>query len=360
MLGFKFQQYKASGMKINALNYPDKMVRFKYTRTLIFIITLLFPAFMYASNWSDATAKKVREMYPIEKSKNPAASAEFLKAMEYRIYIEELHPTMDYDNPVMLKLIRQMDEHFQKGKKLLPKNSVEDIVWWVLFYKDIYGLIVPPRNDYSLAYENLPYQEFAQKHDEILQMIERYPYGIVNFNLPEIKRFRFQAMAALVSFYSGKYPRRYPAQHQDYYLDDPQSVKNLSKVLKHYEVVKNKYLLGSKFVHAMTLSYSSDMVDISSELIKIRMYHTQNQQFLPEMCTSNEAIIIKDNLPVILDSMKIDNYQTNVIYSDMFDKKHTNNPALFKLLARRCPNLNPDMQNAVAQMNHLIKTKGKK
>lgn len=336
----------------------------KFRWIFLFLAVVIFPFIANASNWTDATAKKVREMYPIEKSKNPAASAEFLKAMEYRIYIEELHPSMDYNNPVILKLIRQMDEHFQKGKKLLPKNSVEDIVWWVLFYKDIYGLTVPQRNDMSLAYENLPYQEFAKKHDEIFQMIERYPYGVVNFDLPEIKGFRFQAMTALVDFYSGRYAHRYSgttAKERAFdYVNDPNSQKNFQKLLKHYEIAKSKYFNTSKFVDPMALQYSANIVFITAELVRIRMYHTPNQQFLPDNCISNEVINIKNYLPVVLDAMKYDNHQTQAVYQELFDTRYTNNPALFRLIARTCPNLNPEMATSVVKMNQLIKSKGKK
>lgn len=338
-------------------------IKFKWILLLIFVV--VFPLFAGTSLWMDATAKKVREMYPIEKSKNSAASAEFLKALEYRIYIDELHPTMDYDNPIILKLIEHMDDHFQKGKKLLPKESVEDIVWWVLIYKEIYGLVVPPRNDNSLAYDNLNYQEFSKKHDEIFQMIKRYPEGEVYFDLPEIRGFQFQAMAILVEYYNAKYMKRFNKnntlkQNLDFLYNDQKNNhydEHLKEILASYEIIKNKYLNQSKFLAEMRLHYYADIVYMSTILILKEEYNADKYQLPSEMCLSHEANLIKAYTPALLNSLEINNYQTQMIFKKLFDKKLSDKPTIFVDLALKCPNLNPTMQDAAKRIIILNKNK---
>ena len=167
------------------------MKKYKYKILIGFLALIVMSVYIFITTWQTSTYKEVRTMYPLEKSQNKKASEEFLKAMEYRIYIKQLHSFFDYDSSIMKPLLEKLNEHYEKGKTLLPNDSVEDIVWWVLFYKEIYGLVMPPKNDNSLAYENLPYQEFTKVHDEVFEKIERYPYGKVYFKLDEIKKFRF-------------------------------------------------------------------------------------------------------------------------------------------------------------------------
>lgn len=342
-----------------------KPVSIKLNWILLLIFTVIFPLFADTSIWMDATAKKVREMYPIEKSKNPVASAEFLKAMEYRIYIDELHPTTNYDHPVIKKLIEKMNEHFQKGKTLLPKESVEDIVWWVLLYKDIYGLVVPPRNDNSLAYENLPYQEFTKKHDEIFKMIKRYPEGEVNFDLPEIKGFQFQAMAILVEYYNAKYMKCFNKKNTleenlDFLYNDQKNNhydEHLKEILASYEIIKNKYLGQSKFIEEMRLHYYSDVVYMSIILMLKEEYNNDKYQLPSAMCLSREANLIKAYTPALLNSLEMDNYQTQMIYRKIFDKNMSDNPTIFLDFAKQCPNLNPEMKDIARRIFLLNKNK---
>ena len=51
--------------------------------------------------------------------------------------------------------------------------------------------------------------EFAKKHDEIFEMIKRYPFGEINFDIKQINEYKFQTMAILVEFYIARYTNRY-------------------------------------------------------------------------------------------------------------------------------------------------------
>jgi len=331
--------------------------KYKYKLLVGLIALVVMSTYIFITTWQSTTYKEVHTMYPLEKSKNPQASEEFLKAMEYRIYIKELHPFFDYDSFIMAPLLEKLDYHFQRGKALLPKDSVEDIVWWTLFYKEIYGLLVPPRNDNSLAYENLPYQEFGKVHDEVYEMIMRYPDGEVYFKIDEIKSFRFKAMAILVEFYYGKYSRKYNSKIQkekaQEYANDLVSKQRLKKVLQYYIITKKKYLDISSHYKKMYLHYVSDIVSISSSIVLKEIYQDKNLQLQKKICHSQEAIIIQKYTQLLLDSLQINNHQTKIIFTDVFDVEHTNNVAMFMMLANKCHNLNPAMKEIAKKVYKL-------
>ena len=250
----------------------------KYKIKLLFFIIsfIIFSAYVVVTSWKSATYKEVQSMYPIQYSSNKEASKAFLKAMEYRIYIKELHTFLDYDNFIMMMLLANLNMHFAEGKALLPKDSVEDIVWWVLFYKDMYGLVVPPRNDNSLAYENLSYDEFSKVHDEVFEMIKRYPYGEVNFRLKEIREFRFQAMAILVEFYYKRYSNRYDGKNraikENLHEHDIKVVQNLKDIKELYLKVYNEQIMFSNYKNDMKYNFLNDMVYMSGEIIAKYIY----------------------------------------------------------------------------------------
>lgn len=339
------------------MNIKENITQHRWKALFVVLTTIVISIYIAFTSWIHATQQEVFEMYPIKYSQNKEASTEFLKAMEYRIYIKELHPYFDYDSFVMKPLLNKMNDHFKQGKVLLSKNSVEDIVWWVLFYKDIYGLVVPPRNDNSLAYENLPPKEFVKVHDEVYEMIERYPFGEVYFDLDEIKKFRFQAMAILVEFFSGEYTDRYNGKTEkekaQEYAKDMGSKTKLLTTIKNYELVKNKYLNISAFYKQMHLHYIADIVGISSELILKEIYQNKNLQLPKEICFSQEAYRIQENTQFLLDATEADKHQAKIIFTDLFDVNHTNNVAMFMMLAKKCDNLNPTMRNIAKRVYKL-------
>jgi len=332
----------------------------KRYKNKIIIALALMSAYIFITIWQARTYEEVHAMYPLSKSKNPQASAEFLKAMEYRIYIKELHPFFDYDSFVMAPLLEKLDYHLQKGKALLPKDSVEDIVWWTLFYKEIYGLLVPPRNDNSLAYENLPYQEFAKVHDEVYEMIMRYPEGEVYFNLKEIEQFRFKAMAILVGFYVDRSTRRYQGKTQKEKsikaANDVVLYKNLQKILKKYKLVYKKINL-SKNQQFMEYEYLSDIVYIYTKLIMNYTFIYKTQKLPTDICYSNNSqLIIAYTNKLIKFVENVKSIQSQRIYTSLFREKYTSFvPTVFKLLDYRCENLEPETSKIVQRIEQLNK-----
>jgi len=320
----------------------------KYKNKILLAISglIVMSAYIFVTTWQSSTYKEVHAMYPIQKSKNPQASEEFLKAMEYRIYIKQLHPFFDYDSFIMAPLLEKLDYHFKKGKSLLPKDSVEDIVWWVLFYKEIYGLLGNSKNDDSLWYENLPYKEFRKVHDKVYEMIMRYPDGEVYFNIPEIEQFRFKTMAILVGFYYKNYSLRYDGKSK---VDkakkanmDVLSVNNLKVVQEKYKFIYKNFISLSKNKNFMKNEYLADQVSLSSKLI-VKYVRINNTQDLPEsICYSENVKFILQNTNDLLNFVKNKkNHQAYVINRLLFDENYSNVPIVMKLLDYECMNLRP-------------------
>lgn len=249
---------------------------------LIALVVIVVTFFILS--WKSATYEEVQTMYPLKYSQNKEASAEFLKAMEYRIYINQLHPFFDYNSVVMAPLLQKIDYHFQKGKALLPEDSVEYIVWWTLFYKEIHGLLGNIKNDTSMSYAELPYKEFIKVHDKVYEMIMRYPEGKVYFNIDEINKFRFKTMAILVGFYYKQYSYRYSGKSdkeretkEDF---DPKVTKLFDDIKKKYKIAYKKYIAESSKKKFMEREYFTDLIYISADIIA-KYTFINNSQKLP-------------------------------------------------------------------------------
>ena len=341
--------------------------KYKNKIVLAFIGLVLMSVYIFFTTWQERTYKEVHTMYPIEKSKNPKASEEFLKAMKYRIYIKELHPYFDYNSFVMAPLLMKMNYHFKKGVKLLPKDSVEDIVWWTLFYKEIYRLLVPPRNDNSMAYENLPPKEFAKVHDAVYRMIMRYPEGKVYFDIPEIKAFRFKVMAILVEFYYKKYSNRYNGKSMIEKAKkankDTNSVDKLIVVQEKYRLAYKNFIDYSKNKFFMENYYLTDQVYIASELIVKYVRINNTQRIPPKICNSGSTQFVVDYIEQLLNFVKGNNSeQSNTINTLLFNENYSNVPVVLQLLNYRCQNLQPDISQLVYkidQLNKKLNNKGK-
>ena len=306
-------------------------------------IIFIFLATIYtvAVSWHAGTLKGAREFYPLEKSENRAASEAFIEAQVYMAHIEKLHAYFDYDSIVMKPFMSRMNEAFERGKSLLPEDSIEDILWWVFTYRHMYGLVVPPRNDNSIAYDRLPPDAFAKVHDKVYEMIKRFPKGKLTFPTERFVKYRFQAYQTLVDFYSGQYSLRYNPKDGDtlkQFRMDNKASQRLKKILKEYSVVKQKYLKdvgkGSERYQQELYDFELDMVYVALDVI-FHEVALNNKKLPKEMCTSKEADIIMKYSEALLPIAKKD----KKIFKNIFDEKHTATLAGLGHLVVSCPTI---------------------
>ncbi|RXI35553.1 hypothetical protein CRU99_13830, partial [Malaciobacter mytili] len=158
-----------------------------------FLSIYIFPTFI-SSNIL------IKAEFPLDKSPNPEASKHFINAMEHKTKIANLHKSVDYDNPIMKPFLDDLNEEYEKGKSLLPKNSAEDVYWYVILFRGIHGIGgIPDRKDMSLAYKNIySKEEYEQHYQEIVNKIKRLATDDFNFDVPRITQYKYEFMVNLI------------------------------------------------------------------------------------------------------------------------------------------------------------------
>ena len=121
--------------------------------------------------------------------------------MEYKNYILNLHRFVDYDNFLMRPLFNKMNEEYEKGKSLLPETSAEDVYWYVILYRGIYGIGgIPDRRDMSMAFKTtLTKEEYKKHYEEIVDKIKRFAINDFNYDVPRVTEYKFDFMIDLLN-----------------------------------------------------------------------------------------------------------------------------------------------------------------
>ncbi|AXH12593.1 hypothetical protein [Halarcobacter bivalviorum] len=158
-----------------------------------FLSIFIFPTFI-SSNIL------IKAEFPLDKSPNPEASKHFINAMEHKTKIANLHKSVDYDNPIMKPFLDDLYFEYEKGKSLLPKNSAEDVYWYVILFRGIHGIGgYPQRKDMSLSYKNMySKEEYKQHYQEIVNKIKRLATDDFNFDVPRITQYKYEFMVNLI------------------------------------------------------------------------------------------------------------------------------------------------------------------
>ncbi|WNL29906.1 hypothetical protein [Aliarcobacter cryaerophilus] len=174
-----------------------KRLRIRY---IILILLVLF-TFSYISTFSKSTINMLSNEFPLDKSPNPQATEHFIKSMEYKNYILNLHRFVDYDNFLMRPLFNKMNEEYEKGKSLLPETSAEDVYWYVILYRGIYGIGgIPDRRDMSMAFKTtLTKEEYKKHYEEIVDKIKRFAINDFNYDVPRVTEYKFDFMIDLLN-----------------------------------------------------------------------------------------------------------------------------------------------------------------
>ncbi|MDN5114423.1 hypothetical protein [Aliarcobacter butzleri] len=261
-----------------------KRLRIRY---IILILLVLF-VFSYISIFSKNTINMLSNEFPLEKSPNPQATEHFIKAMEYKNYILNLHRFVNYDNFLMKPLLTKMDEEYEKGKSLLPETSAEDVYWYVILYRGIYGIGgIPDDNDMSMAFKTTLTKEDYKKHyEEIVDKIKRFAINDFNYDVPRVTEYKFGFMENLIDefFISSR------IQIKDF-INNKKYLEDLMYIYPIYKDFSNKYLVLSK----QKLSPEFLIFDEIKFLIDIIILNAyQNNNTL--ICNNNENLVLIDKL----------------------------------------------------------------
>ena len=221
---------------------------FKRLRIRYIILILVILIFLgYISTFSKSTTSMLSNEFPLDKSPNPQATEHFIKAMEYRNYISHIHNFIDYDNFLMRPLFNKMNEEYEKGKSLLPKTSAEDVYWYVILYRGIYGIGgIPDDYDMSMAYKTTLTKEDYKKHyEEIVDKVKRFAINDFNYDVPRVTEYKFDFMDNLLTELSISSVSKLENGFQQAKYDE-EHLKNLIYIYPLYKDFSNKYMPLSK------------------------------------------------------------------------------------------------------------------
>lgn len=176
-----------------------KRLRIRYIILILLLSIPLSYVFQYVVNVTLISKNE----FPLDKSPNAQATEHFIKAIEYRNYISHLHNFVDYDNFLMKPLLTKMNEEYEKGKYLLPETSAEDVYWYVILYRGIYGIGgIPDDYDMSMAFKTTLTKEDYKKHyKEIVDKIKRFAINDFNYDAPRVTNYKFEFMSNLLTEY---------------------------------------------------------------------------------------------------------------------------------------------------------------
>ena len=212
--------------------------------------------------------------------------------MEYRNYISHIHNFIDYDNFLMKPLLTKMNEEYEKGKSLLPKTSAEDVYWYVILYRGIYGIGgIPDDYDMSMAYKTTLTKEDYKKHyEDIVDKIKRFAINDFNYDVPRVTEYKFEFMDDLLSelFFSaiGK------LENFEEEMYDGEHLKNLIDIYAKYKNFSNKYLPLAKQKLSKEFHIYNE-IKFLYKVIALKAYQNNNQSL---NCFGNENLILIDRL----------------------------------------------------------------
>lgn len=240
-----------------------KIFQIKNIKLRIFILVTLVLGSLAIFQYEIQT-KTIKEMFQPQLSSNLEATEYFINAMGVASYIERLHNFVNYDSFLMKPLLYKMNKDYEKGKSLLPENSAEDVFWYMVLYRKIYGIgVATSNNDNSLSYDKdfKTEEDYKKYYEDILNRITRLGTFDFKYETPMITDNKLQIMNNLVEEYLNlvyKFMYDYFEKKSNLildkrYLEDINSVYNL---YKHYLINNDdKRVIDNKYFEIRILSY---------------------------------------------------------------------------------------------------------
>ena len=240
-----------------------KIFQIKNLKLRIFILIILFIGSLAIFQYEIQT-KTIKEMFQPQLSPNPEATEHFIDAMGVASYIERLHNFLNYDSFLMKPLLYKMNKDYEKGKSLLPETSAEDVYWYMILYRKIYGIgVATSNNDISLDYEKnfKTEEEYKKYYEDILNKITRLGTLDFKYESPLIIDNKLQIMNNLLEEYLSllsRQIRNYFEKKSDLILDK-KYLEDVNNVYSYYKQYSKKYLI---------LSNTKQLKDLSSSHLK--------------------------------------------------------------------------------------------
>ncbi|WP_044417947.1 hypothetical protein [Halarcobacter anaerophilus] len=271
--------------------------------------------------------------FPLEKSPNPKASEHFVNAMQYKFMIISIHRLVDYDNFLMTPFLNKMKEEYEKGKELLPKDSAEDVYWYVILFRGIHGIGgIPDDYDMSLAYENiLSKEEYKQHYIEIVNKIKRLATNDFNFDVPRITQYKYEFMVNLVDEVMAILIDEYKSSKEIFLNKDYK--EGFKSTYKYYKNFSNKYLPQANKQNKNKVVDIYMKLHLSSYVLSFKIHQTRKAN-----CDNIEYRNMINNLKILKQMSLNPKYKNQTFYYENI----FNNLMIYekmKVLKVYCPKL---------------------
>lgn len=315
-------------------------------RILILIFVLIFALI---SIQYKAQLNTLQEMYNIPKSENKQATNYFIKSMSMMLYIERLHYLVNYDNFLMKPLFSLKDKYYEQGKALLAKNSSEDVFWWMMINRGIYGITIDNiRKDQSVdPVEILAPKEYEKFNKKVYAMLTRYLdlNNDFNKNIEEINRYKLLMASDLLNHYYRMYRFQYKKGKKSRGRQGLENKEHLLNLINLY----NMFIKYSKQYSKNT--FDKEKTYINNNFTKTRLlteiYYTR--QFQLETRTISKKICEDKNSLTLLKSIKNLYPYRDVKYESLKDTVFKNDfvNEVVKIIDESCDNLKKESKEVL-------------
>ncbi len=314
------------------------------------ILILISVLFIYVLPTFISSNIMIKAEFPLDKSPNPEASKHFINAMEHKTKIGNLHRFIDYDNFLMKPFLDDLYSEYEKGKALLPKDSAEDVYWYVILFRGIHGIGgYPQRKDMSIAYENIYSEEEYKKHyEEILNKIRRLAEDDFNFDVPRITQYKYEFMSNLVdeiTIILDEYTQR----DKKNFLNK-KYLRDLNDVYEYYESFSKKYLpLANK--QNMNLVNDIHMkMSIYTDILFFKSHQSKSANCRDE----NYKKLIK-NIKKLKQLGDNPQYKNKDFYLEGVFKNGKPEYQILRFAKKYCPNLKDELKNVLQYFSPELK-----
>lgn len=299
-----------------------KIFQIKNLKLRIFILVTLVLGSLAIFQYEIQT-KIIKEMFQPQLSSNPEATEHFMDAMGVASYIERLHNFVNYDSFLMKPLLYKMNKDYEKGKSLLPENSAEDVFWYMLLYRKIYGIgAMTSNNDNSLRYDKdfKTEEEYKKYYEEILDKITRLGTLDFKYDTQIVTDNKLQIMNNLLEEYLNlayKFMYNYFEKKSNLILEK-KYLEDINNVYSYYKQYSKKHLILSDIKQLKDLSSSEFKDIILDKYIKILIVtffsHIEINQTLKVNCQDQKYQELFKDIKDIKDIEVKDNSKVEYIF----------------------------------------------
>lgn len=315
-------------------------------RILILVLVLFFALI---SIQYKAQHNTLIEMYNTTKSENKEATNYFIKSMGMMLYIERLHYLVNYDNLLMKPLFILKDKYYKKGKSLLSKDSSEDVFWWMMINRGIYGITIDNiLKDQSLdPVKIMSPKEYKKFNEKVYLMLIRYLdlNNDFNKNIMEINKYKLLMASDLLNHYYRMYRFQYKKGKKSRGRQGLENKEHLINLINLY----NMFIKYSKQYSKDT--FNKDKTYINNNFTKVRLlsriYYTKQFQ-LKTKIIGKEDCENKNSL-ALLNSIKNLYPYRDVKYESLRDTifKYWIVDRVVQMLNKSCDNLKEESKEVL-------------